>query len=522
MSLKSWLLLVLLGAVGVFVWSGGLDRVMGSEEIRPPVAGEVRLGVLEISVVERGNLKAANSTELKSEVEGQTTILFLTQEGEVVRAGDLVAELDATGLKEKRVSQEITVQNSNAAWVKSTQNLEIQKSRNESDIAKAERTGSFAAIDKKKYLEGDWLTQEQDARDAILIAEEELKRSDDTLVHSQGLFDRGFLTRTEFEADGLAKKRTEISLEQAKRRLSVLLEYDHPRRLEELDADITESQREIDRVKLEAKARLVDYQAEVRSTKSRFELETEKLQRLETQIVKAKIYAPADGMVVHAQPQGGRYSQSEPLNEGSLVRERQALITIPSSEGMVAEVSLHESVLEKVQVGMQCTVSVDALPGVTLRGEVQFKAVLPDKNSWMANPNQRLYRTDIAVLDSDPRLRPGMSCSIEIHVETIENAVHVPVQAVFQDGGKEVCFEIKLDGTTIRRPVKIGSFSANWAEVVEGLTEGTRIALSLPDDQTLKPAPRMNSKPKATKSEPGQEGNHSEGAGQRAGSSHGK
>lgn len=492
MSWKGWTFLVVVIALAGLAFSGGLDGVLGKEESHPPVAADVRRGLLEISVVERGNLKAANSTELKSEIEGQTTILYLVDEGTYVEAGDLVCELDATGLEEKRVSQEISVQNAHAAWVKATQNLEIQKSKNASDLANAERTLAFAKLDKKKYLEGDWLTQEQDARDEILIAEEELKRADDTLTHSKGLFDKGFLTRTEFEADGLAKKRKEIALEQAKRKLDVLLNYDHPRRLQELDADIIEAEREVERVELESKARLVDFEAEVRSTKARDELESEKFKRFEDQIAKAKIYAPVAGMVVHAQPEGGRWSQGEPLNEGSTVRERQDLITIPSSEGMIAQVSLHESVLEKVKVGMPCTVTVDALPGVTLAGEVKFKAVLPDKNSWMANPNQRLYRTDISVLDSDPRLRPGMSCSIEIHIESIADTVYIPVQSVFLDGGQEVAFVVHDDGSTEKVPVEIGSFNANWAQVLGGLSEGQRVALSLPEGVTLKPAPRSS------------------------------
>ena len=493
MGWKGWTFVVLILALGGFAWSGGLDGVFGGEEKRPPVAGDVRRGVLDITVVERGNLKAANSTVLKSEIEGRTTILLLADEGTMVQPGDLLCELDATEMVEKRVSQEISVQNSNASWVKATQNLEIQKSKNESDLAKAERTRSFAEMDKKKYLEGDWLTQEQDARDSILIAEEELKRADDTLVHSKGLFDKGFLTRTEYEADELAKKRKEIALEQAKRKLDVLLNYDHPRRLEELDADIVEANRELLRVGLEATARLVDYEAEVRSTKARDGLELEKLTRLDDQIAKAKIYAPVAGMVVHAQPEGGRMSQGDPLIEGSEVRERQDLITIPSSEGMVAEVSLHESVLEKVQVGMPCTVSIDALPGVSLRGTVRFKAVLPDKNSWMANPNQRLYRTTISVLDFEPRLRPGMSCSIEIHVESLPDATYVPVQAIFTDGDQEICFLIHDDGSTTKRPVKLGSFNAVWAQILEGLETTDRVALSLPEGESLKQPTRDRS-----------------------------
>ncbi|MFT6040357.1 MAG: HlyD family secretion protein [Gammaproteobacteria bacterium] len=490
MGSRGWITAIVIVALAGGGWAFSNRGDEGSTQ-NQAVAAVVLRGDLPISVVERGNLKAANSLELKSEIEGSTTILMLIEEGKFVEEGALLAELDATGMVEKRVSQEITRQNAEASWIKSTQNLEIQKSQNLSDRASAERNLAFAEIDKKKYTEGEWLNQEQKAKDDILLAEEDLTRAIDTLSHSATLFDRGFITRNEYDGDVLAKQRKEISLEQARRTLEVLTTYTNPREIQSLDADVVEANREIERVDLQAKARLVDYEAEVRSALARFELETEKYDRLEDQIAKAKIYAPAGGMVVYAQPEGGRNSSGEPLREGSTVRERQNIVTIPSSEGMVAEVSLHESVLEKVQTGMLCTIKVDALGDLELPGVVKFKAVLPDRNSWMANPNQRLYRTEISITESDPRMRPGMSCSIEINVEVVRDTLYVPVQTIFRDGGESIVFVYTETGGVEKKLVEVGSFSHLWAQIVTGVEEGQRIALSVPAGQTLAPAPQL-------------------------------
>ena len=492
MGSRGWIAAIVIVALAGGGWKYSQGDDEGGNQSRA-VAAEVLRGDLPISVVERGNLKAANSLELKSEIEGSTTILMLIEEGTYVEEGVLLAELDATGMVEKRVSQQITTQNAEASWIKATQNLEIQKSQNLSDQASAERKLAFAEIDKQKYTEGEWLNQEQKAKDDILLAEEDLERAIDTLAHSAKLFDRGFITRNEYDADVLAKQRKEISLEQVKRTLEVLTTYTNPREIQSLDADVLEANREIERVALQAKARLVDYEAEVRSALARFELETEKYDRLEDQIAKAKIYAPAAGMVVYAQPEGGRNSSGEPLREGSSVRERQNIVTIPSSEGMVAEVSLHESVLEKVQTGMSCTIKVDALGDLELPGTVKFKAVLPDRNSWMANPNQRLYRTEISITESDPRMRPGMSCSIEIHVEVVKDTLYVPVQTIFRDGGESIVFVYTNAGGVEKRVVEVGSFSHLWAQLLTGVEEGERIALSVPAGQTLAPAPQVQS-----------------------------
>jgi HlyD family secretion protein len=495
MGLRGWTVAIVVVALGGSAWKFSSDGDDVSSVAQFGVSGEVMRGSLPISVVERGNLKAANSIELKSEIEGSTTILLLVEEGKQVVEGELLCELDATGMVEKRVSQEITMQNAEASWIKSTQNLEIQKSQNESDTATALRKLAFAELDIKKYTEGDWLNEEQTAKDNIVIAEEELKRAEDKLVNSNKLFDRGFITRTEFEGDELAKQSREFALEKAKRTLSVLTEYTNPRELQALEADVVEAQREIDRVALQATARLVDFEAEVRSSLARFDLETERCERLDDQITKAKIYAPTSGMVVYAQPEGGRNSSGDPLREGSSVRERQDIVTIPSSEGMVAEVSLHESVLEKVKVGMACTVRIDALGDLELTGKVKFKAVLPDRNSWMANPNQRLYRTEIAIENSDPRMRPGMSCSIEIHVETVRDTLFVPVQSIFRDGADSIVFLIQSNAPVEKKLVEVGSFSNLWAQVYSGVNEGDRVALSVPAGQSLAPAPSRELSP---------------------------
>jgi len=95
------------------------------------------------------------------------------------RTGDLVAELDASELADKRVSQEIAVQNARAASTKANENLKIQEIENESLIAKAEQQVDFTATELGKFLEGDKPQQLRKAEEDILLAEEELKRAAD-------------------------------------------------------------------------------------------------------------------------------------------------------------------------------------------------------------------------------------------------------------------------------------------------------------------------------------------------------
>ncbi|MCC6408591.1 MAG: HlyD family efflux transporter periplasmic adaptor subunit [Planctomycetes bacterium] len=465
---------LLCGAVSCDALGGGPDETIEG--------AEVRKGSLAITVVERGNLKASDVVSLKSEIEGSSTILYLIPEGTHVEAGTLLCELDATSLVDKRVSQEISVRNAEAAMVEARQNLEIQKSQNESDIANAEQTLEFAHQDLKKYRDGDMLVKEQAAREEITLKTEESARAQEQFEWSQKLAEKGFLTNTELEADRLAEKRSQILLEQAERELKLLIDYEFPREIQKLEAALREAERELDRVKLQAEARLVDRTSALETNEAKLKLEQEKLSKLVRQIEKAKLIAPKAGMVVYAkQEEGGRFGNSQPIAEGTSVRERQEVVTIPTAGGMIAQASLHESVLKQVEVGMAVDVRIDALPGQIFKGKVKTVAVLPDQNSWWANPNLRLYRCDVEVSGATSEMRPGMSCSIEIFCDELADATYVPVTAVFRHKGESVCFVAQ--GTKYEvRTIETGRFNDKWVEIVRGVTAGERVLLSVPSD----------------------------------------
>lgn len=479
-------LIVVIALVGT-AWGGMREGGWWVEEGRTEVLGQtVKRGPLRITVVQRGNLTAINSAKIINELEGNVQILSLLEEGTFVEEGDLVVTLDSSGFEDLEVARDISVQNSQAAVTKAEQALEIQRSQNTSDIAKVEQKLQFAKDDERKYLEGDWPQSLQASEESIVLAEEEVVQAKDRLEWSEKLNEEGFLTRTELETDKLAFSRAQIKHDQAKRAKVLLIDYDNPKQETVYAAAITESIRELERVNLQARARLVDLTATVRTSSARLELETEKLQKLRDQIGKSKLYAPVSGYVVYARQEGGWGRSNNNIEEGATVRERQAIITIPQAGGMMAQASLHESVIKKVEEGMPVTVHVDAIPDSDFQGEVKFVALLPDSNSYWANPNQRLFRTQISVLDATPEMRPGMSCSVEILVQEIPDTLFVPVQAVFRSGGESICF---VNGTP--KTVEVGGASQQWVEILSGLTEGEVVELSAPLGFAPKPDPNQ-------------------------------
>ncbi|MDP7062578.1 MAG: efflux RND transporter periplasmic adaptor subunit [Planctomycetota bacterium] len=476
---------ILLVIVAGGLWSGLRDGGWMNATAIEEIEGQaVQRGPLRITVVQRGNLSAKNSVKVTNELEGNVQILSLVEEGKEVDEGDLLVVLDTSSLEDRENAGEIAVQNADAALTTAKQDKEIQVSQNTSDFAKAEQDLQFARDDEVKYLEGDFEQQKAAAEEAILLADQELSQAKDRYDKSTDLNEEGFLTATELESDRLSWERSKVKLLQARRAQKLLLDYDYKKQVAVHKGKIEEAERELKRVELQSAARLVNAESKVRTSQAKYDLEKEKLDKLRDQLNKSKIYSPSSGIVVYTRERS-RWGQGDLIEEGATVRERQEIITIPQSGGMIAEVSLHESVIKKVAPGQACTIRVDSIPDKDFHGVVDFVALLPDSGSSWMNPNQRLFRTNIAILDTDPEMRPGTSCSVEILVKEIPDALFIPIQGVFHSGGQAVAF---VDGKP--REVEVGSASEEWVEILGGLEEGEVVQLAPPRGFQPEPPPK--------------------------------
>lgn len=91
---------------------------------------------------------------------------------------------------------------------------------------------------------------------------------------------------------------------------------------------------------------LVQAQADYDSARQEWDEEERELKEVKQQIAYCEVRAPAAGMVVYeTSANQSRWGDDEPLEAGQEIRERQELIYLPSSDGMVADIAVHQSAL---------------------------------------------------------------------------------------------------------------------------------------------------------------------------------
>lgn len=482
LSSRQWLLLLgsllVLVLVGVFLVSPGTGREQNVFDDQATF--RVERGPLTINVAQSGTIQSLDQVVIKNEVEGRTTILFLIKEGERVKKGDLLIELDASRLLDERIDQQIRLMNAEAAFIRARENLEVVLNQAQSEVEKAELDARFAVEDLKKYEEGDYPKEVMEAEARITIRREELRRAQEKLEWSQVLFAEKYISQTELQADELAAQRAQLDLDLALAELDLLKNFTYRRKLDELTSKKHQNAMALERVQRKAAADTVQAEVELRARESEFQREQGRLAKIENQISKTRIHAPNDGLVVYAtSTQANWRGNAEPLAEGQEVRERQDLIYLPAPGSVKAEVKVHESNLQKIELGMPVRITVSALPGRVFRGRIANIAPLPDAVSVWLNPDLKVYNTDIHLDEDVSGLRTGMSCRAEILVADYPDALYVPVQSVIRVDDLPTVF-VRSGSRFVPRAVEVGLDNNRMVHILDGLKEGETVLLNPP------------------------------------------
>lgn len=450
-------------------------------------------GPLTISVLEAGAIKAKEQEIIRNEVEGRTTIVQIVPEGTHVSVGDLLVQLDASSMDDEKIDQEIRVQNAYASFVDANESLAIAINQAKSDIEKAELTLKFAKQDLDVYQTGEYPNLEVAADSKVQEANEVLTRAIQTRDWSETLYKEKYLSETELLADRLAVTKSRNSLSVAENDRRLLKMHTRQRKIDQFVSDVNQAEMALERTKRKASANVLQAETKLIATEQEWKRQKDKLAKVLTQIEKATVLSPAEGMVVYATSSRGGFGRQDrqPLADGVEVWERQELIYIPKSSSSVAEVDVHEASLDKVRAGLPAVVTVDALPGKKFVGTVSRIAPLPNAQSMWMNPDLKVYTTNIDLESPDPALRSGMSCKADIVVERYKDVVYIPVQCVLRVGGQPTVHVVN-NGQVEKRKVEIGLDDDINIAILSGLNEGEVVLLAPPlDAASLTPGERI-------------------------------
>lgn len=495
----------------------------------------VRRDDLTVTVTESGSIKARNAIDLKSEVEGQTTIISIVPEGtyitqEDVDNGKVLVELDSSTLEEQLSQREIDFASAEASYAEAKEAYDIQLKQNESDVTAAQLRVKFALMDFQKYL-GETVAKKviehtnhasnpnidivslledtnplggtasqklKELEDNIILAESKFEQVSNTLAWTKKLYEKEYVAETKLREHQLDVQSGKIRKESAEIALKLFKLYDFSKETEKLLSDYEEAGRELDRTYARTRSRLAQADAKFKSAKSRFQLRKNRLKKLKKQIDACIIKAPSPGLVVYGSSGDPYRRRRGPIEEGESVYQRQTIISLPNTAEMIAKISVHESSVAKVRPGQSAKIIIEPFPDETFHGKVLKVAPLPDQQRSWLSPDLKVYATEVSIEGSHDSLKSEMSAKVTILVEQLFDVIIVPVQVVANREGKKVCYVATSRGPK-QREVTTGAFNDTFVQIIDGLEVDEQVLLNPPRLIELDTVDRLNRRQKPQK-----------------------
>jgi HlyD family secretion protein len=375
---KSNKLVWILGSIIAVLIAVAVFTSKGKDKGEKVFADKIQKRVIEETVSASGRIFPEKEVKISSDVSGEVVELYV-KEGDSVRAGQLLVRVNAEIYKDQVTRGEAGVNASRAQYANALSNIESVRAR------------QLQLIAQKEQVQAQ-LNQTQQA----------FKRNDQ--LHRDGV-----ISDSDFETTQANLRQQEGNIKSVEAQIQASL------------SDITSSQKSAEAAQYSLKSSEAS------------------LKELRTNLNRTSIYAPVDGVVSKRSIEKGERVVGTAQMSGT------EIMRVANLNAMEVQVDVSENDILRVALGNEVDIEVDAFPGRKFKGRVSEVANTASNAFTAAGAvnlttdqvtnfviKVRIDPTSYADLlrGGRPPFRPGMSASIDVHTNTVKDAICVPIQSV--------------------------------------------------------------------------------------------
>lgn len=453
----------------------------------------VSRGDIVVTVSSTGAVQAMSQVDVRSRATG-TVMQVLVQEGDRVTRGQLLATIDdpdaraALRQAQAQVSQNrANVSDAAAKLDQARQNLPLMRGQSAAQIAQAQAAVAIAKAKLATLKGGSRPEQIAQARHAVEQATANLTLSKTNLDRNQQLFRQGFISRATLDQ---AQNQYDVNLAQlhsAEQNLQLLRAGPLPTDVAAAEAEVRQAEGQLanaqagslsanvqqanveaaSAVVSQAQAQLANAQAALQSAQERYN--------------EGQIKAPITGIVAKRAIEVGQTVIGGSATSGTSV------FTLADISPLLATVSVDETDIAKIRVGMPLALKADALPDQSFSGVV--RRVAP---AGVVSQNVNQYAVTVEIQNPTPGLRLGMTVDADFVVARARQVLMVPNEAI-RGQRHDLVFLVGPGPQRTPRRIATGITNGRFTEVTDGLEEGQTVFLgparapSQPGQQPVNP-----------------------------------
>jgi multidrug efflux pump subunit AcrA (membrane-fusion protein) len=284
------------------------------------------------------------------------------------------------------------------------------------------------------------------------------------------------------EQDGMNLMTSEYNLQRAK------LDASKAEVVSEIEGaksriDVTISEGELKQVNTVVNAHKTTQDADLTRLQQRKDKTVRDVDRAKGYLSKMVLVAPQDGIVnllPNFRAQGNFGSAPPPFKEGDRAWTGAAIAEIPDLSNMRIDLKLDEVDRGKMKLGQRVKVRVDAIADRELGAELDWISPIAAVDFRRGfGMSEKTFPARATLKQLDGRLRPGMSASAEIVIESEPNTILIPVRASIMHQGKPAVY-LQHGKDFVIRNIEVGKRNDTDMVVTKGLREGEIVALENP------------------------------------------
>jgi multidrug efflux pump subunit AcrA (membrane-fusion protein) len=327
-------------------------------------------------------------------------------------------------------------------------------------IKKGEVVVEFdAAQQEQTYLEKDTSVKTADSEIVQLKATQKITTEQD----SMNLMTSGYnVERAKLEA---SKAEVLSEIEGAKDRI-----------------DVETSKGDLDQVKTTIQAHGIGDEADMQRLVQKKDKAVRDADRAKGYLSKMVLLAPNDGIVnilPNFRSSGSFGSTPPPFKEGDKAWTGAAIAEIPDLSQMRVELKLDEVDRGKLELEQPMRIRVDAIQEKEFQATLNWISPIATVNFRGMGLTEKTFPAYGTLKNGDTRLRPGMTGSVDIVIESHPNVLLIPVRASFSNQGKPAVY-VQRGQDFVVRNIEVGKRNETDIIVTKGLNAGEVIALENP------------------------------------------
>ena len=255
----------------------------------------------------------------------------------------------------------------------------------------------------------------------------------------------------------------EIVLEQSK--------FEAPATIRQAQIELDKAKRSFNQTQDNYQYRVQQYTANMADVSANLARVKRRKEAMEKLLAKFVIYAPRSGMVIFTKDWSGQKRKV-----GSIVTPWELQVaTLPDMTSMLSRTFVNEIDISKIKEGQKVAIKLDAFPEKSFTGKIIYVANVGEQ---MYNSDSKVFEVKIKVGESDDIMRPAMTTSNIIKINTYPDKLSLPLEAIHNEDSLSFVYSMKGK----KQLVLLGQMNDNEVVIEKGLKKGDKVWLTTPDD----------------------------------------